>query len=76
VTVSSPAGPIQIIGLPPGPWPVFRIEPPPPIPVPPPGNTLTFYIDRTGPGAITVPFTVMDSCGAWPTFVGGGPTAF
>jgi hypothetical protein len=26
--------------------------------------------------AATVELTVNDGCGAWPTFVGGGPTAF
>jgi hypothetical protein len=27
-------------------------------------------------GAVTVPLVVVDNCGAWPTFVGGGPSAF
>jgi hypothetical protein len=26
--------------------------------------------------AATVELTVTDGCGTWPTFVGGGPTAF
>jgi parallel beta-helix repeat protein len=36
-----------------------------------------FIVRRLTPGqATTVPFTVSDDCGAWPTFVGGGPSAF
>jgi len=32
---------------------------------------------RSGGGRLeTVPFTVVDGRGDWPTFVGGGPTAF
>jgi hypothetical protein len=31
----------------------------------------TFSVRRQG-GAMTVPFTVVDVCGDWPTFVGGG----
>ena len=34
-------------------------------------------VERATPGqAITVPLTVMDGCGEWQTFVGGGPGAF
>jgi hypothetical protein len=36
----------------------------------------TFFVRRLASGATTVPLVVNDSCGAWPTFVGGGPTAF
>lgn len=37
----------------------------------------TFYLVRRTPGqASTVNLTVVDGCGAWPTFVGGGPDAF
>ena len=32
----------------------------------------TFTVRRAGPGAVTVPLTVHDDCGAWPTFVGRG----
>src|SRR6266496_1921480 len=32
---------------------------------------VTFTVRRQG-GAMTVPFTVVDLCGDWPTFVGGG----
>jgi hypothetical protein len=42
----------------------------------PSGSTLTFTVRRAAGGSTTVPFTVTDSCGTWPTFVGGGPTAF
>ena len=44
-----------------------------------PANThgVDFTIERVTPGqAAMVPFTVVDGCGEWPTFVGGGPTAF
>jgi hypothetical protein len=37
----------------------------------------TFTIRRATAGrATTVPLTVVDGCGTWPTFLGGGPTAF
>jgi hypothetical protein len=37
----------------------------------------TFTVRRAAPGAATtVPFTVVDACGEWTTFVGGGPHAF
>jgi hypothetical protein len=37
----------------------------------------TFEVGRVTPGlATTVPFVVVDGCGPWQTFVGGGPTAF
>jgi hypothetical protein len=45
--------------------------------LPTPGPRATFYVVRQTPGqASTVSLTVVDGCGAWPTFVGGGPTAF
>ncbi|MCC6173843.1 MAG: SMP-30/gluconolactonase/LRE family protein [Chloroflexi bacterium] len=40
------------------------------------GADATFVLQRTAPGAITLPFIVSDACGDWPTFVGGGPNAF
>jgi len=45
---------------------------------PPAGaQTITFLVGRVAPGqAATVHFTVTDSCGTWPSFVGGGPGAF
>jgi hypothetical protein len=37
----------------------------------------TFMVSRTTASqAVSVPFTAIDSCGDWPTFVGGGPGAF
>jgi hypothetical protein len=43
-----------------------------------PGTTsFVFYVRRDSSGQAThVPLTITDSCGPWPTFVGGGPTAF
>jgi FtsP/CotA-like multicopper oxidase with cupredoxin domain len=36
-----------------------------------------FHVRQATAGtAATVPLTVRDSCGEWPTFVGGGPSAF
>jgi hypothetical protein len=32
----------------------------------------TFTVRRVGAGAFTVPFDVVDVCGIWPTFAGGG----
>jgi hypothetical protein len=38
---------------------------------------LTFVVRRAANGAAAmVPFVLTDACGSWPTFVGGGPTAF
>jgi len=40
-------------------------------------STAVFVVTRQTAGqSTTVPFTVKDACGAWPTFVGGGPAAF
>jgi hypothetical protein len=37
----------------------------------------TFFVHRATPGAsTTLPFTVVDGCGTWQTFVGGGASAF
>ena len=37
----------------------------------------TFVVRRVTPGqAVTIPLVVVDGCGPWKTFVGGGPTAF
>ena len=35
-------------------------------------TTTTFTVRRVGAGAVTVPVTVRDDCGAWPTLVGRG----
>jgi thermitase len=36
----------------------------------------SFTIRRVNGGAVTVPLTVVDNCGEWKTFVGGGAGAF
>jgi hypothetical protein len=39
-------------------------------------TTFDFVVERVQPGsAATVQLTAVDSCGEWPTFVGGGPAA-
>jgi len=39
--------------------------------------SVTFVVRRATPGqATTVPVTIVDTCGDWPSFVGGGPGAF
>jgi hypothetical protein len=39
--------------------------------------TVSFVVQRAIAGqASHLPFTVVDVCGLWPTFVGGGPSAF
>jgi hypothetical protein len=45
---------------------------------PPAGTTaIVLRVRRLTPGqAVIVPLVVTDDCGAWPTFVGGGPSAF
>jgi len=40
------------------------------------GQPFIFFVGRRAAGAVQVPLTVVDDCGPWPTFVGGGPTAF
>jgi hypothetical protein len=43
----------------------------------PAATNLTLFVRRAAPGAASmVEFTVLDGCGPWPTFVGGGPSAF
>jgi hypothetical protein len=40
-------------------------------------QSLTVTVVRQSAGAaVTVPFSVTDDCGAWTTFVGGGPSSF
>jgi hypothetical protein len=40
-------------------------------------STVVLTVGRQSAGQpTTVPFTVVDTCGEWPTFVGGGPNAF
>jgi hypothetical protein len=44
--------------------------------VPAGATTADFTVERMTPGQpTTVPFTVVDACGTWRTFVGGGATA-
>jgi hypothetical protein len=43
--------------------------------VPAGATQATFVIRRTAAGELMARFTVTDSCGAWPTFVGAGPDA-
>jgi hypothetical protein len=39
-------------------------------------SVIDFTVERAAPGqATTVPFTVVDGCGEWKTFVGGGAGA-
>jgi uncharacterized repeat protein (TIGR01451 family) len=41
------------------------------------GVVLTFFVRRASPsGAATVPLVLIDECGEYRTFVGGGPSAF
>jgi fibronectin-binding autotransporter adhesin len=48
-----------------------------PLVVNPPQASAQFFVRRVTAGqASTVELTVTDTCGTWPTFVGGGPTAF
>ena len=41
-----------------------------------PTRQIQVQIHRATTGAAQVPITVVDDCGAWPTFVGGGANAF
>jgi hypothetical protein len=43
---------------------------------PSPGSLLSFSVQRLGGGTATVPFVVVDDCGEWRSFVGGGAGAF
>jgi YVTN family beta-propeller protein/VCBS repeat-containing protein len=44
--------------------------------VPPGSNAIDFAVERATRGqATTVPLTIVDGCGEWPTFVGGGTDA-
>jgi hypothetical protein len=45
--------------------------------LPPGTQQVTLYLERLSAGqATTATVTITDRCGAWPTFVGGGPGAF
>jgi len=46
------------------------------VPLPGGTSTTTLVVQRTTAGqAFTVPFTIRDGCGDWPSFVGGGASA-
>jgi hypothetical protein len=47
-----------------------------PIPLSPSQATLALTVHRVNAGATTAELVVTDTCGDWPTFVGGGPSAF
>jgi ligand-binding sensor domain-containing protein len=62
---------IDVPGQPPGQSGSFTVR------LPPATQQTQFTVRRATAGqATTVPLTVVDSCGAWPTLVGGGPSAF
>ena len=46
--------------------------------IPPGAQSVTFVVGRSPVNApsTTVPFTAIDDCGGWSSFVGGGPRAF
>ena len=47
------------------------------VPFPTGTQSATVTVHRVTPGqAVTVPLTVVDTCGEWRTFVGGGPAAY
>ena len=47
------------------------------VPLPASTQQVGLMVQRVAPGqATTVHLVVTDVCGEWPTFVGGGPTAF
>jgi hypothetical protein len=47
------------------------------VPLPPGTQEVGLVVQRLAPGqASTAQMVVTDACGDWPTFVGGGPTAF
>jgi hypothetical protein len=43
---------------------------------PPYAKQIWFDIRAQSPGAVQVPVTVVDACGDWPSFVGGGESVF
>ena len=47
-----------------------------PLPIGDGTQPIVFFVRRTGPGGIQVPVVATDTCGTWPSFVGGGPNAF
>jgi hypothetical protein len=37
---------------------------------------VVFFVRRIGSGSVHIPLVAADLCGAWPTFIGGGNSAF
>ncbi|HEY7059868.1 MAG TPA: choice-of-anchor Q domain-containing protein [Chloroflexota bacterium] len=57
--------------------PLATVARPTTVPLPAHPATMPLTAHRTSASqAVTVELTVTDGCGAWPTFVGGGPNAF
>jgi hypothetical protein len=54
----------------------WTVDPATPTEVPEGATELTFRVRRTSPGVVNVPLNVVDACGSWRTFVGGGANAF
>lgn len=74
VTVVAGQGPLSAITVESG--ANWEIEPAPPFALPPDTLAHTFAVRRTGPGSVYVPIILKDNRGEWPTFVGGGASAF
>ncbi|HEY7059852.1 MAG TPA: hypothetical protein VII06_00125 [Chloroflexota bacterium] len=57
--------------------PVTHVAAPTTVSLPAHPASIGLTVHRLTPGqAATVELTVTDGCGAWPTLVGGGPSAF
>jgi hypothetical protein len=72
VTIKATGGGNTVRTIQPGSSPYAALEAQPTIV----GADASFVVRRTAPGAVTLPLTITDGCGDWPTFVGGGPNAF
>jgi hypothetical protein len=56
--------------------PLVTVSAPTTIPLTSHPQSVVLTLRRVSSGAATAQLTVVDSCGEWPTFVGGGPGAF
>jgi hypothetical protein len=57
--------------------PVITVSAPTTVPLPAHPASIGLTVRHVAAGqAATVELTVTDGCGAWPTLVGGGPSAF
>jgi hypothetical protein len=81
--VGTPTNALVRLTLPSGTNAVFDVgdqtgkQPPLSVTLPAGTQTLTLYVGRQTPGQATnLTITAVDTCGEWPTFVGGGPAAF